>query len=209
MNEEVSRYDTTVIIEGIVRNNSKEAEHRAVSEYLGRYKGKLVRAAERAMRRLDLTGTHCDAEGLVDVALTETIKLAREGAIVCADRHSFMMFVIRRMELDIGNIARGARATKRGWRRITELTRTHEATSARPSPEARVDLEDELEEILRLLPDETSREIIRMRIAGHSNAEIGAHLGLARRSIERKLEQIEAIARVKLDTPESHGSERG
>jgi RNA polymerase sigma factor (sigma-70 family) len=65
---------------------------------------------------------------------------------------------------------------------------------ARPevSPEIATMMDEELRRLFDLLADDTLRRIARLRMEGHSGAEIAAHLGCNRRTVARKLELIRA-----------------
>jgi DNA-directed RNA polymerase specialized sigma24 family protein len=54
----------------------------------------------------------------------------------------------------------------------------------------RVDLEDLLEHMLAILPDDTARSIILMRLQGLASAEIAAKTDLSTRSVQRRLKEI-------------------
>jgi RNA polymerase sigma factor (sigma-70 family) len=60
------------------------------------------------------------------------------------------------------------------------------------SPEIVAMMDEELRRLFDLLADETLRRIARLRMEGHSGAEIAAQLGCNRRTVARKLELIRA-----------------
>jgi DNA-directed RNA polymerase specialized sigma24 family protein len=52
---------------------------------------------------------------------------------------------------------------------------------------------EELQRLMRLLDDDRLRQIAQYKLEGYKHKEIGARLGLAGRSIERKLQRIREI----------------
>jgi DNA-directed RNA polymerase specialized sigma24 family protein len=61
-----------------------------------------------------------------------------------------------------------------------------------PLPDVVAMMDEELRRLFDLLADETLRGIARLRMEGHSGAEIAAQLGCNRRTVARKLELIRA-----------------
>ena len=59
-------------------------------------------------------------------------------------------------------------------------------------PEIGAMMDEELRRLFDLLADDTLRRIARLRMEGHSGAEIAAQLGCNRRTVARKLELIRA-----------------
>jgi DNA-directed RNA polymerase specialized sigma24 family protein len=59
-----------------------------------------------------------------------------------------------------------------------------------PSPDFLAMLADEHRRLMGLLPDDTLRKVALRKMEGYKNEEIAQELGLARRSIQRKLERI-------------------
>ena len=62
-----------------------------------------------------------------------------------------------------------------------------------PTPEMAATLAEELEQRLEILDDETLQTVARMKLEGHTNAEIAGSLDRAERTIERKLDVIRTI----------------
>jgi RNA polymerase sigma factor (sigma-70 family) len=60
-------------------------------------------------------------------------------------------------------------------------------------PAKLVEIEMTCRELLVALPDDSYREIALMRMAGHSNQEIGKTLGCSTRTIDRKLNAIREV----------------
>lgn len=58
------------------------------------------------------------------------------------------------------------------------------------TPAHLADLEEQRQRLFDALPDETLREVARQKLAGFQNAEIAEQLGVAERTVERKLQRI-------------------
>jgi DNA-directed RNA polymerase specialized sigma24 family protein len=58
------------------------------------------------------------------------------------------------------------------------------------SPEFAVQVAEEFQALLEALPDEDLRLVARLRVEGHTNAEIARRLRCSERSVERKLALI-------------------
>jgi DNA-directed RNA polymerase specialized sigma24 family protein len=61
------------------------------------------------------------------------------------------------------------------------------------SPEVLAIAAEEYQRMMRLLDDDRLREIAQCKLEGHTNEDIGKRLGLACRSIERKLQRIRQL----------------
>ena len=59
-----------------------------------------------------------------------------------------------------------------------------------PTPDFLVLMDEQHERLLNVLRDDTHREIVRLRLAGHTNEEIAQRLEISIRSVERKLKVI-------------------
>lgn len=62
-----------------------------------------------------------------------------------------------------------------------------------PTPDFLAMLADEHQRLMDLLPNDTLRKVVLRKMDGYKNEEIAQELGLARRSIQRKLEQIRQL----------------
>lgn len=62
-----------------------------------------------------------------------------------------------------------------------------------PTPEFLAIVEEENARLLDMLRDDTQREIAQLRMAGHSNEEIAAQVGISLRSVVRKLGVIREV----------------
>jgi DNA-directed RNA polymerase specialized sigma24 family protein len=80
------------------------------------------------------------------------------------------------------------------------------------TPEVLAIAAEEFQRLMLLLDDDRLRQIAQCKLEGYTNEEIGQRLGLACRSIERKLQRIRQIWATELETrtvptPRSHSEE--
>jgi len=214
MNDECSRIDTTALI-----HRFAAGEDDALAEYLVRYKGKILRAANRSLCKLSIDEADLDVEGAVDLAFGEVCQL-RNRCILdsIADSDEFLKLMIQHTEWIINDQKKRSAAAKRGglrganacWakgRRHDEAAvapvtvmghhRTEvdlgEVVSREPPVEDVLVTDLEIQALLERLPDDVHRTILKMRFQRYSIEEIAHRLGVVRRTIERKLENIERI----------------
>ena len=81
-----------------------------------------------------------------------------------------------------------------------------------PTPEVLAIAAEEFQRLMALLDDDRLRQIAQCKLEGYTNEEIGQRLGLACRSIERKLQRIRQIWATELEqrtvpAPRSHSEE--
>lgn len=62
-----------------------------------------------------------------------------------------------------------------------------------PTPEFLAVMDEQQQEMFRVLPDETQRSVARLRFEGYANEEIAEKLDMSLRSVERKLKVIREI----------------
>ena len=70
-----------------------------------------------------------------------------------------------------------------------------------PTPEVLAIAAEEFQRLMALLDDDRLRQIAQCKLEGYTNEEIGQRLGLACRSIERKLQRIRQIWATELEQP--------
>ena len=80
------------------------------------------------------------------------------------------------------------------------------------TPEVLAIAAEEFQRLMLLLDDDRLRQIAQCKLEGYTNEEIGQRLGLACRSIERKLQRIRQIWATELEhrmipAPKSHSEE--
>jgi len=191
MSDECPRIDTTALIRRLAAGNDD-----ALAEYLLRYKGKLVRAANRSLRKLRIDEADLDVEGAVDMALAEVCQLRGRGILdSIGDSDEFLKLMIQHTEWIINDQKKRSERAKRGAPRGAHRTQVDldQLASREPPVEDAVITELEFQALLERLPDDSHRTIFNMRRQGYAIEEIAHRLGLARRTIERKLANIERI----------------
>lgn len=70
---------------------------------------------------------------------------------------------------------------------------------AEPTPEFLAVMDEQQQEMFRALPDDSQRNVARLRFEGYSNQEIAEQLGTSLRSVERKLKVIREIWMTMID----------
>jgi RNA polymerase sigma factor (sigma-70 family) len=70
-----------------------------------------------------------------------------------------------------------------------------QAVGTEPTPELAVQVADELEALLRLLPNEDVRSVAVLKLEGYTNAEIADHLDCSLATVERRLSLIRSAWR--------------
>jgi len=191
MSDDSQRIDTTALIRRFA-----DGDDGALAEYLDRYKGTLVRAANRALHKHRIDGADLDGEGAFDMAFGKVGQLRNRGILnSIADSDEFLKLMITLMETVINDQKKRSDAAKRGG-----PTGAHRAEvdldqviSHDPPVDDVVVTDLVFQALLERLPDDVHRTIFRMRRQDYSIEEIAHRLGLVRRTIERKLDNIEQI----------------
>ena len=70
---------------------------------------------------------------------------------------------------------------------------------AEPTPEFLAVMDEQQQAMFRALPDESQRNVARLRFEGFANEEIAKQLGMSLRSVERKLKVIREIWTAMID----------
>jgi RNA polymerase sigma factor (sigma-70 family) len=82
------------------------------------------------------------------------------------------------------------RAAKRTPARLDDLANVEQLVGSEPSPSFVAEFADEMRRLFDLLGDDTLRNIARLKLEGHSSAEIAELLNVAERTVSRKLDRI-------------------
>jgi RNA polymerase sigma factor (sigma-70 family) len=198
---------TTIIV-----NKIASGDRIALDELVHRYNWKMVRMADRYMRRLRTHLVTCDAEDAVNDTLVKLYRRAIDGELPCVESsiEFWKMFFSMLMDEIRGALDRDA-ATKRGGpgaRRSRDQSRL--GGNSRPWREG-FSLDDlsadqiyellprsqdlalirlETEEFLQHLDDPLTGKIAVLRLQSYTNEQIAELLELNERTIERKLVAI-------------------
>ena len=179
----------------------KEGDECAANELCDAYFGQLVEMARRRMSAFPRRTA--DEE---DVAIG-VFKSLWQGAIrghfpELADRNDLWHLLLAITKQKIVDEVRRSRAQKRGEGKVrgdSVFARVTDGESPNgfdcvdgdhPAPEFATVMDEQLEQLLMRLRDDSLRDVARWRMEGYTNAEIAERLDLGERSVERKLQLI-------------------
>jgi DNA-directed RNA polymerase specialized sigma24 family protein len=198
---------TTIIV-----NKIAAGDRIALEEFVHRYNRKMVRMADRYMRRLRTHLVTCDAEGAVNGTLAKLYRRAIDGELPCVESsiEFWKMFFSMLKDEIRGALDRDA-ATKRGgpgarrsrdqsrlggnarawreWSGLDYLPVDEVYTLLAPSRDLAL-IRLEIEEFLQHLDDPLTRRIAVLKLQSYTNGQIAELLELNERTIERKLVAI-------------------
>ena len=113
MSDECPRMETTALIRRFAAGDDD-----ALAEYVVGYKGKLVRAANRSLRKLRIDEADLDVEGAVDMAFGEICQLRDHGTLdSMGDSNEFLKLMIQHTKWIINDQKKRSDAAKRGGQR--------------------------------------------------------------------------------------------
>lgn len=178
----------------------KAGQTEAADELWNRYFGRMVRSARQRFP----SGARRESDE-EDAALSAFHSLCR-GAMagrfdVVQNRDDLWRLLVAITNRKVVDQIRRSTATKRGAGDVmgesafinptnTEMDGINNAIGDDPSPEFLAAVDDQLQHLLRLLRDESLRQICQLRMQGYSNDEIAGRMGITTRSVERKLQLI-------------------
>jgi RNA polymerase sigma factor (sigma-70 family) len=198
---------TTIIV-----NKIAAGDRIALEEFVHRYNRKMVRMADRYMRRLRTHLVTCDAEDAVNGTLAKLYRRAIDGELPCVESsvEFWKMFFSMLKDEIRGALDRDA-ATKRGgpgarrsrdqrrlggnarawgeWSGLDYLSVDEVYTLLAPSRDLAL-IRLEIEEFLQHLDDPLTRRIAVLKLQSYTNGQIAELLELNERTIERKLVAI-------------------
>lgn len=135
-----------------------------------------------------------------DIALSVLGVLCQQAALVdINDRGGLIRLLMLVTKNKVSSEKRVQRANFRGGGRVAVITdlgkllreRIANQTCDVPTPESLVQMEEQCQLLLEILPDDVYREIVRLRLIGHTIAEIADELDVVPRTIHRKLKIIQ------------------
>jgi RNA polymerase sigma factor (sigma-70 family) len=157
-----------------------------------RYYGQLLELA-----RGKLGGTPRRAADEEDVALSAFHSFCRAAARFprLNNRDDLWQVLIMLTARKAAHERRRQQAQKRGGDQNSPAGQQEleEIIGSEPTPEFAAMIAEEFETLLNRLPDEGLRQIARLRLEDHSNAEIAAQLQCSERTVERRLALIRAV----------------
>jgi RNA polymerase sigma factor (sigma-70 family) len=199
---------TTIIV-----NKIAAGDRMALDEFVQRYNWKMVRMADRYMRRLRRHLVTCHAEDAVNDTLVKLYRRAIDGELPCVESsiEFWKMFFSMLKDEIRGALDRDA-ATKRGGpraRRSRDQSRLGSSAASRRGGGLSLDylsvdevyallppsrdlalIRLEIEEFLQHLDDPLTRKVAVLKLQSYTNGQIAELLEFNERTIERKLVAI-------------------
>ncbi len=188
----------------------KEGESNASQKLWERYFGRLIRLATKrlgsAPRRI------ADEE---DVALSVFDNLCRGAAAgrfkQLQDRDDLWKLLTAIVGMKAVDQIRRQTAQKRGGTEVRGESIFGAADTSQhgglnqmfqdePTPEMLLAMEEQQREMIQILPDDSQRQVARLRFEGYSNEEISNQMGISLRTVERKLKVIRKIWMTMIDS---------
>jgi RNA polymerase sigma factor (sigma-70 family) len=175
----------------------KAGSQSAARELFDRYCEKLMRLARRRIGQR--MATRVDPEDVIQSAFRTFFTHVRNDDFTFQEENDLFKLLVRlTVNKALRQIAHHRAAKRDPARETGQGTEATDAlrnlTSHEPPPEVEVALLDEFERFLEQLPD-FDRQVLELRVQGHSTVEIAEKVGSYDRKIRRVLERIEAVAR--------------
>ena len=177
----------------------KEGDPESAAKLWQRYFDALVKLARKRLR--GAARTVADEEDAALSAFDSFVRGAARGRYPRLDDRDdlwrLLVVITDRKALDQ---AQHERRKKRGGGKVHGMSRPFDGDSqnrdlrhlagAEPSPEFAALVADQCRELMARLPDDSLREVARLRMEGYSNEEVASRLGCSLRTVARKLEII-------------------
>jgi RNA polymerase sigma factor (sigma-70 family) len=167
----------------------------AERELFDRYFGKLIGVARQKLSASRRAVE--DEEDLALSAMDSFLRRAADGQFPkLSDRDELWSLLVTIVTRKAVNRFKKDRALKRGGGGqfghdgdacVSSLA---ELVAAEPAPEMLAELREELHHRLNLLEDDTLRDVALLRLQGFTNLEIAQRLGVAERTVRRKINRI-------------------
>jgi RNA polymerase sigma factor (sigma-70 family) len=162
-------------------NAARELWERLGTRLLGLARAQLRGASRRV----------ADEEDVVVSAFEAFLRAVREGRLPRLDDRddlwSVLFTFVRRAAI---SQRREQTREKRGGKARGDFAPPDELVDEEPAAEELMLVRDQLEQLLSALDDDELRQIVLLRLEGHTNPEIAARLGWALPTIERRLRLI-------------------
>lgn len=176
--------------------NLKAGEVQGLEELWSRFYGKLVAHAKARIRRTGLVSV--DEEDVACSVMESLWRAAQEGRLVTLqDCDELWWWLLKTSHRKVVNHARHYSAQKRGGTDSQPSLDQHaeliEVLGREPDPEYMAILLEEYERALNALQDNQLRKVAELKLAGATNDEICAQLGIAPATVTRKLKVIHTL----------------
>jgi len=186
------------------RRGDEEAARRIVEHYIDQ----LVGLARRHLNQ-KLAG-RVDPEDIVQSAFRTFFWRARDGQFNFAEQDDMIKLLVRiTMNKTLRQVAHHRAAKRNPGKEVAadvEGAQIREILDSEPTAEVATEFLDQVEHLFTRIPP-FARQIIELRLQGHSNEEICALLGTYDKKIRRALNHVKAIAQSEGITPEPEKSE--
>lgn len=164
----------------------------AAQQLWERYFQRLVGLARKRLHGAAIGGA--DEEDVALSAFYSFCRNAQDGRFPeLADRDNLWQLLVTITARKACHLLRNARRHKRGGDREREETDLELVVGREPSPEFTAQVVEEFHQLLDHLGDDLLRAIAMGKMEGCTNAEVAVRLGVAPRTIERKLQIIRGI----------------
>jgi RNA polymerase sigma factor (sigma-70 family) len=162
----------------------------ALEKLWSRYFEQLVRIARSRLQRMGRPAV--DAEDAALSALHNFHRAATQGGTLALhDRDDLWRLLVTITARKAHDLAEREARQKRGGGRRGESPDVLEGMlGPEPTPEFLTMMAEQHDRMMDALADDSLRQVARMRLEGHTNDEIAAQLGCARRTVANKLELI-------------------
>lgn len=182
----------------------KRGDPHAARRIWERYCRSLIALAHRKLA--GATRRSSDEEDVVQQAFAAFFQAAQSGRLtLLGDRDDLWALLVKITENKAIDARRKSRSQRRGAGKVRghsvfeeqvdrEVAVGFEAVAdPEPTPEAAIAAVDEYRRLLTLLDDKQLQEIVRLRLAGHTQDEIARQLDCVRQTVIRKLELVRTI----------------
>ena len=178
----------------------KSGQTEAADGLWRRYFERMVRTAKRSLPAGARRAT--DEEDVALSAFNSLCRGAKEGRFEAVqDRDDLWRLLVAITHQKVVDEIRRGTSQKRGGGEvrgesafidITNLNKDgiNNAQGLKPTPEFMAAVDDQHQNLMEQLRDDSLRELCQMRMEGYSNDEIAERLGITTRSVERKLQLI-------------------
>jgi DNA-directed RNA polymerase specialized sigma24 family protein len=183
-----------------LRTNEERAAQQALWD---RYFARLAAFARKRLRHLPRRAT--DEEDVVLSALDSFFCGAREGRFpLLTDRDSLWPLLVKITARKACNQLKHERAGKRGRGLVrgesvfgkvadSDDSGIEQAIGQTPTPEFALEVTEECHRLLKLLDEDSLRQVATLKLAGYTNPEIARELAVVERTVERKLRRIRKL----------------
>lgn len=164
-------------------------DHEAAQPLWERYFSRLTALAHKKLRGRVLAVA--DAEDVALSAFDSLCKGLRRGRFPrLEDRDNLWKLLVVITARKAAHLIRDQHAPKRGGRVGWDAISLDEIVGQEPTPDFAVQVSEQCERLLALLPHNDLRRVAGLKLEGFTNEEIAQQISCARRTVDRKLRLI-------------------